>query len=489
VGRGVRDVEHEWFGSDIRQTRDAYEEVLSVLLHLCESNDVSIRRQVLKDLETMCKDAPNTCQRVAETLSQLLVAEDATELTLVQKCLVTLFKTNAKDTLQGIFQQIIEGEELMRDRAITFLSVKMKLLIPDESMPKDIEEVLVQHCRKVLEDVSGSEFVQIMHLLTSLPSMNTLVGRQQLLDIVTEQAELTEEFQPSDVDCIERLTQCIKEAMPLFSKNVHSTKFVEYICINVLPVSDAMPEANILEVFKLLAEMSINCGDLEESTEKCVAAVFLRLVQYMPLPRAEEEAKDTPEDEPKLEFSRVECLMYTFHQLARKCPEFLTAEANAERLRDFRLRLQCFARGVQVYIKSLRQGLQGKSEAALKQEENQNKTFALKTTNNINSLIKDLFYNPPAYKAIVSLSFKVPPPVKRPEPAAPAKRSNFTPVTFGGGANDGPAVKKSAKDDRKMYAPPSGKFSEKAGQFPMVGQRGQRTGGRRGGYRSGYGGW
>jgi len=32
VGRGVRDVEHEWFGSDIRQTRDAYEEVLSVLL-------------------------------------------------------------------------------------------------------------------------------------------------------------------------------------------------------------------------------------------------------------------------------------------------------------------------------------------------------------------------------------------------------------------------------------------------------------------------
>jgi alkanesulfonate monooxygenase SsuD/methylene tetrahydromethanopterin reductase-like flavin-dependent oxidoreductase (luciferase family) len=32
VGRGVRDVEHEWFGSDVRQTRDAYAEVLAVLL-------------------------------------------------------------------------------------------------------------------------------------------------------------------------------------------------------------------------------------------------------------------------------------------------------------------------------------------------------------------------------------------------------------------------------------------------------------------------
>jgi alkanesulfonate monooxygenase SsuD/methylene tetrahydromethanopterin reductase-like flavin-dependent oxidoreductase (luciferase family) len=32
VGRGVRDVEHEWFGSDTQQTRDAYDEVLAVLL-------------------------------------------------------------------------------------------------------------------------------------------------------------------------------------------------------------------------------------------------------------------------------------------------------------------------------------------------------------------------------------------------------------------------------------------------------------------------
>ena len=32
VGRGVRDVEHEWFGSDTSQTRDAYDEILAVVL-------------------------------------------------------------------------------------------------------------------------------------------------------------------------------------------------------------------------------------------------------------------------------------------------------------------------------------------------------------------------------------------------------------------------------------------------------------------------
>jgi len=45
---------------------------------------------------------------------------------------------------------------------------------------------------------------------------------------------------------------------------------------------------------------------------------------------------------PKLQFSYVECLMYAFHQVARHCPQFLTAEQNADRLKDFRMRLSVF---------------------------------------------------------------------------------------------------------------------------------------------------
>ena len=63
----------------------------------------------------------------------------------------------------------------------------------------------------------------------------------------------------------------------------------------------------------------------------------------MPLPPAEEEGEngtsEAPEG-PQLQFSYVECLMYTFHMLARKYPEFLTGEEEAvtERLKDFRIR-------------------------------------------------------------------------------------------------------------------------------------------------------
>jgi len=47
---------------------------------------------------------------------------------------------------------------------------------------------------QVLLDVTAVEFVTFMRILTCLPSMNTLVGRQQLVDIVADQADLSSAF-------------------------------------------------------------------------------------------------------------------------------------------------------------------------------------------------------------------------------------------------------------------------------------------------------
>ena len=107
---------------------------------------------------------------------------------------------------------------------------------------------------------------------------------------------------------------------------------------------------------------------------------------------------------PKLQFSHVECLMYAFHKICKQTPEFLIR--HPEQLKEFRLRLQYFARGIQGYIKKLREAISGKSEEELKMEENQLKVVALKTTNNINTLIKDLFHSPPSFKSLVELSWK-----------------------------------------------------------------------------------
>lgn len=49
--------------------------------------------------------------------------------------------------------------------------------------------------------------------------------------------------------------------------------------------------------------------------------------------------------------------------------------------------------------------MKGKTEAELKEEDNQIKVTALRITSNINVLIRDLFHVTPTYKAVVKLSW------------------------------------------------------------------------------------
>ena len=58
----------------------------------------------------------------------------------------------------------------------------------------------------------------------------------------------------------------------------------------------------------------------------------------MPLPPADESTEEKA-DEPKLHFSNVECLIFSFHQLARYKDDFFTVDDDAAaRLKDFRIR-------------------------------------------------------------------------------------------------------------------------------------------------------
>lgn len=477
-------------------------QAIDAQLDLCEDGDISIRKQAIKDLPSLCKDDREHLPKIADVLAQLLQTDDATELTSVHNSLTTLFKVDAKGTLKGLFSQILHGEEVVRERAIKFLAIKLKTL-GELVITKDVEECLIEEIRKVLQDVTATEFVTFMSILSGLKMARLVPGQRMLVDIVAEQAELDKEFEHSEADSIDRLVQCIKQAQPYFSSQVPSTRFVDYMCTHVLPVLSEIrsPAEGVdlqLELLKVLAEMTTYCCDMSEDKTK-LTIVFNKLMEYMPLPPSDENTEnDRLQDDPKLEFSYVECLMYAFHQMAKRCPEFLTDEANGERLKDFKLRLQYFARGIQGYIKKLREALKGKNAEEMKTEENKIKVVALKTTSNINVLIRDLFHNPPSYKSNISLSWCVmaaATPQKQqqtakvqqdtPVPFGVAdrglKRSNRTPITFGG--EDTPPVKKvtspisGPKGAQEIYTPPSGKYSDKVRGF-RPGNRGGGRGGR-----------
>lgn len=422
---------------------------------------------------------PRNLPRVADILTQLLQSDDSAEFNLVNNALLSIFKMDAKGTLGGLFSQILQGEDIVRERAIKFLSTKLKTL-PEEVLTKEVEEFILAESKKVLEDVTGEEFVLFMKILSGLKSLQTVSGRQQLVELVAEQADLEQTFNPSDPDCVDRLLQCTRQAVPLFSKNVHSTKFVTYFCEHVLPNLSALttPVEGLdiqLEVLKLLAEMSSFCGDMEK-LESNLKKLFDKLLEYMPLPPEEaENGENAGGEEPKLQFSYVECLLYSFHQLGRKLPDFLTAKLNAEKLKDFKIRLQYFARGLQVYIRQLRLALQGKTGEALKTEENKIKVVALKITNNINVLIKDLFHIPPSYKSTVTLSWK---PVQKADANQKRTSEDTTSSSPPKKASAGPK-----RDARQIYNPPSGKYSSNLGSFSY-----EQRGGFRGGRGRGWGG-
>lgn len=57
-------------------------------------------------------------------------------------------------------------------------------------------------------------------------------------------------------------------------------------------------------------------------------------------------------------------------------------------------------------MKKLQEALRGKTGDELKSEENKLKVVALRTTSNINTLIKDLFHTPPSFKSNIVLSWK-----------------------------------------------------------------------------------
>ncbi|XP_073245852.1 apoptosis inhibitor 5-like [Porites lutea] len=480
------------------------ENAIDAMLDLCEDEDNMIRRQAIKGLPDLCKDTPEHLPRIADVLTQLLQSDDPTELTIVKNALTSLFKMEPKGTIGGLFSQILSGEEVSRESAIKFLSGVVEeygktVLNPSQ----ETEEYLVEEIKKAMADVTGEEFRTFMTILSSLKVMAS--AHQELADIVTEQAELNQPFQPTDPDIVDRFLSCARQAIPYFVKGASAQTFFTYIVEGVLPKLNELVasdgEDTKLDMLKLCAEMSPH-GLTDENIKAAIEPIYNLLLEYMPLPPGEEEEKSSDQNsEPKLQFSYVECLIFAFHQLAKKNPEFLTDTTAAERLRDFRLRLQYFAQGCQVYIKQLKLSLQGKTGPALQEEENKIKVVALRTTSNINSLIKDLFHNPPSFKSSVTLSWKSPAKTQMPTVVSPKeerdtlvdekrKRAGITPIKF-----DLPPETKSAKKSKSntisVYTPPGRRSGASngvlKGQSMPEGNRGR--GGFRGRNRGRGQGW
>jgi len=86
----------------------------------------------------------------------------------------------------------------------------------------------VLYCSYSLQDVTADEFHNLMELLGWTALGRTVSGQQELVDIVADQAEINQSFDPKDPenDNVDRLIQCVKHALPYFSVIVYTF----YVC-------------------------------------------------------------------------------------------------------------------------------------------------------------------------------------------------------------------------------------------------------------------
>lgn len=470
---------------------------IDAMLDLCEDSNVDIRKQAIKDLPILCKDQHiKNLPKIVDVLVQLLQSEDGAEVTIIQNSIMTLIRRDTRAAIIGIFNQVHTGDEVVRERAIRLIHTKIKTSTA-ELLNKESQAELIAQIKKVFASgsVTAEEFPKLLSILqmTFLPKSTT--GKAELVTMISKMADLGEdyeaEFDYTSTEALDRLIQCANQALPYFSTAVKSTKFMEQIVMKVLPHYYELPELSGQDVSvqdqvcKLAAELALFMDKLSDPAT-AASNVFDRLIDYMPLPPVTEDGSMT--EVPSIEFTKVECLMFAFHSIGRQDESFL--KADEERLKDFRSRLQYLARGVQGYIKKLREFL-AKPPAGTTPEDKKLKQIALRTNLNIQSMIRDLFHSPPIYKASITLSFKPNTDAKNiPDKTAPRVGDKRKPITFNSGG-DGAGGKKrqlymdsvgdnrGGNGNRKMraqvssykptksvrpsghYAPPGGKFSGK----------------------------
>ncbi|KAK9267135.1 hypothetical protein L1049_009554 [Liquidambar formosana] len=356
-------------------------------LDLCEEEELGVRVQAIRGLPLFCKDTPEYVSKIVDILAQLLTAEENVERDAVHKALMSLLRQDVKASLTALFKHMGSGDEpspdeIVREKVLSFVRdkvfpLKTELLKPQEQMERHITDLI----KKSLADVTGAEFTIFMDFIKSLSIFGEKAPQErvkELTEIIEGQADLNAQFDVSDADHIHRLISCLYMAVPFFMRGASNSKFLSYLNKHILPVFDQLPEERKLDLLKNLAESSPYT--MPQDSRQILPSIVQLLKKYMPRRKTGEE----------MNFTYVECLLYTFHHLSHKAPnatnslcgyKIVTGQPSdrlgedfSEYYKDFTERLSSVEELARATMKKLTQGLaeHNKAMAAAKSDEAKN---------------------------------------------------------------------------------------------------------------------
>ncbi|XP_041025223.1 apoptosis inhibitor 5-like protein API5 [Juglans microcarpa x Juglans regia] len=428
-------------------------------LDLIEEEELGVRVQAIRGLPLFCKDTPEHIAKIVDILVQLLASEEFVERDAVHKALMSLLTQDVKASLTALFKHIgsvdePSTDEVIREKVLTFIRdkvfpIKAELLKPQEEMERHITDLI----KKSLEDVTGAEFRMFMDFLKSLNTFGEKAPPErmkELIGIVEGQADLDAQFNVSDADHIDRLISCLYMALPLVVRGASSSKFLNYLNKHIIPVFDKLPEERKLDMLKALAEISPYTTP--QDSRQILPNVVQLLKKYMPRRKTGEE----------MNFTYVECLLYTFHHLAHKVPnatnslcgyKIVTGQPSdrlgedfSELYKEFTERLSNVEELTRATMKKLTQGMaeHNKAMAAAKSDEakegiktqKQNTTTGLRTCNNILAMTKPLHSKTPSFTGDKSINLSWKEATKPSIPTATATTGGKRPANATNGSSN-----------------------------------------------------
>lgn len=118
-------------------------------------------------------------------------------------------------------------------------------------------------------------------------------------------------------------------------------------------------------------------------------------------------------------------------------------------------------------MKKLQEDIKNKLASSPKTDEDKLKIMGLKTTSNIQTLIRDLYH--PSYKSKIDLSWIIPKSLTSDEAKvsdnSDTLKKRHAPIVFGNsGEEKKPKYIKKSNVHQQMYSVPSGKYSSKLGK-------------------------
>ncbi|PAA63549.1 hypothetical protein BOX15_Mlig016967g2 [Macrostomum lignano] len=351
-------------------------------------------------------------------------------------------------------------------------------------MTPEVEEVIVEQVTTALEDVTETEFTCFIKVLASLQCMQTVSGRQRLVDAICAQAidaiDPTDsaEFEPQDLACVGRVRGCARQALPFLSKSIISDKFVTYYLDKVLPQLSQVSELADgdrprLELMQQLAELSSHVSPDFKATDQQLSCLLNQLDSELP-----HHEDGSSKSATEYNFSHIESLLFAVHRLTQARQDYFGTNAGAFDALQNRLKhCQSASRS---YQQSLKPSTDSTNSSAI--------SIALATTSNICRLIEylllpKLLSRPPGQSessAAASLTpswllggqqksrRRIAAPNIRPSDSdelslnSPTKRP-------GRDSSDAAGLTTSRKRravDLPVYRPPVGKFSSAVGPMP-----------------------